>query len=144
MWERGAREEEIPRQKEQHTQMSRNKSAHRASEELRWDWGCMWRRKWWGLKWHSIKWLYFNLFLIKFFKKKIMGLWNETRSCNTMEVKYWFCFSRTYLVPYWPGWFASNLRSTSWTSMCVSSGAYTGVGCSWCLKIYIVFTWLLW
>lgn len=143
MWERGARKEEISRQKEQHTQMSRNKSARRASEELKWDWGCMWRCKWLGLKWHSIKWLYFNLFLIKNFLKKswafrmrpeILIPWRlnigfvlvEPTSCLTDLIDLQVTWDPRHELP------------------CVSSGAYTGVGCSWCLKIYIAFTWLLW
>lgn len=46
-------------------------------------------------------------------------------------------------MPYLPDWFAGNPKSMSWTAICVSSGAYTGVGCSWCLKICVIFTWLL-
>lgn len=45
----------------------------------------------------------------------IMGLWNETRFFNTMEVKYCYCFSNS-LMPYLPDGFASNLKSMSLTS----------------------------
>lgn len=46
-------------------------------------------------------------------------------------------------MPYLPDGFASNLKSMSLTSFVFFSGAYTGVGYSWCLKICVVFTELL-